>query len=110
MIKDFLFTYWREILYIVCAIISLVCCCVRKKSNKVVDGIVDHIFTILPQIINQAEGTDLKGQDKLDYATGLVLNYLKFNTGLDEKTLYAYVDLIHGCIENILTTPQKKER
>lgn len=107
---NFLRSYWREIAWIIGLIVSIVLCCVRKKPNKVYDAVTEYIRDCAPSAINQAEQTEYKGDDKLSYCTGLILNALKVKFALSEKDLYSLVGVIHHVIEDILSTPQKKVR
>lgn len=110
--KDFLIQYWREILYVVCALVSVVLFIVKKKPVKVVDTVRETIVRLLPYCINQAEKLgDVSGADKKTFALSLLFSllsdFVKVN-GDDLKENYS--DFAAEQVEVILTTPQKKAR
>ena len=108
--KDFILTYWKEILEIVIFIACLVFCIVKKKPIKIQDTLNEIILRLLPGCINSVEincsGVD--GSSKKKLCTSLVLEALKElgYVNLDQS----YLDFISQQIEVILSTPQKKVR
>lgn len=88
-------------------IASIVICCIRKKPVKVVDTLREKILFKLPTVIDAAEkkyGAG-HGADKLKF----VLDY--FTWEFSENGLIfgdSYKEFIKVCVEQILSTPQKK--
>lgn len=77
------------------------------KNKKV--NFLELVIEKLPSFINEAESISSDGKFKKEYCLSLALKYLSLLTGkkceaLDKK----YSIVISNCIENILSTPQKK--
>lgn len=102
-ISIFLVKYWRIILEVILTIVAFVLFIVRKKSVK---SIGDYLLTFLPDVLNAAEASGLKGQEKLTYALNACNNkLLDLFPDLDIKKYKAFIIFT---IEKILSTPQKK--
>lgn len=108
MIWNFIKDNWKLILEIVVLIVSVVMFIVRKKPVKVVDTIKQSICTWLPGIVSAAEGSGLKGQDKLKYAIDLLYNVFVSDYLTRDEFDNKYLSFVTSQIEAILATPQKK--
>lgn len=110
--KDFLIQYWREILYVFCALLSLVLFIVKKKPVKVIDTIKETIVRLLPYCINEAEKLQgAPGADKKAFALSILWKLLSDFVKLSGDELKEiYSDFAAEQVEVILTTPQKKAR
>lgn len=81
----------------------------RKIDNKTLNDLKNYVNDILPFILNQTES--LKGADvKKNNAIAIVTNSLTTKFGDIKKTnLDEIISYTSKQIENILSTPQKKE-
>lgn len=107
-IIDFIVKYWREIASLVVLLISVLIQLVKKKPvlNKL-DEIKEDVLEILPILINKVEEPG-NGQRKKNAVLQLVKQYMKKRWCLKDcpEWLELWVD---DSIENILSTPTKKE-
>lgn len=110
--SDFL-NFIREHSHAIIELVLLICVLfvtLFRKKVKVHDTF-EIVLLTLPDFINEAESLNLSGSDKFAFVfnkcVGLIqdLTHKKGSEVLDE-----YSSLINEAIENILTTPQKKER
>lgn len=106
--KEFIFTYWRELLLVVIAFVELVIFIVRKRPAMNRD---DHIKALIaefaPKFINLAEITFSSGQDKKMFVASEILKKIKhYYVSIDDSY---WTSVIMDYIESVLTTPQKKE-
>ena len=101
--KEFLFTYWREILYVICALITIVFFFIRKKPVQVLDTFKELILRLLPYCINEAEKAP-KGE-KLSASLRFLKSVLA-DMGYELNADYEKFALEQ--VEIILSTPQKK--
>lgn len=115
--KDFFTNYWREILYVVCALVSVVLFIVKKKPVKVVDTIKETICRLLPYCILEAEkeinftAKPRTSVDKKQFALSLLWKLLAELVSVSGDDLAKiYHDFASEQVEVILTTPQKKAR
>lgn len=106
--KVFLIQYWRELLYVLCALVSLVLFIVKKKPVNVVDSITERILLLAPSFIAKAEEVygSGHGSEKLLFVIDLFkLSFEEDGLKIGDKT----VKFITSYVEAILSTPQKKE-
>lgn len=120
---EFLEKYWQVIAALLSVVASIVIWCLKKKPvlNQM-DTILLAVFENLTQIINQVEllkckpvetelGTagvvTISSEDKKSLALYAVKEFVKkqFSVNLPDS----YISLIGKWIEDILSTPQKKE-
>lgn len=108
--KEFFINYWREIIWILSAVISLVCLFIRKKPVKVVDTVREVIIRLLPYCISQAEKLiNATGADKKEYALSLLWKLLSEIVSVSSEDLSSmYSEFASDEVEVILSTPQKK--
>ena len=106
---DFLLVYWKLIVLVALIVINIVISLLRRP--KVIDTIIDTINEYVPTAIIAAEKAigPGNGSSKLNYAVNNVLNYLNFRFNIDGYVLERYKKYIVIEIENVLSTPQKKE-
>lgn len=107
MFIDFLKTHYELIISCLFLLISFILALFRKKSKfNLMDEIKSFILSVLPEIINSVE-TDGNGETKLL----LVLKEIQLL--LVKKYNFYDFDSIQNfvieSIENILSTPKKKE-
>lgn len=108
----FICEHYKEILYFIGFIIMLIIS-ISKKKVKVVDALISVIYEMLPKFINAAE---LKvGAGSGEYKKQLVFDsVILYLTGISDlsrdELVEKYGQVINIAIENILETPQKKER
>lgn len=98
-------TYWPQILAIILFTCSFILQLIKKKPVNDI-GYLLQVWSI--DAVKLAETSDLKGYSKLTVAVQYVLNKLKGN--FPELDSEAYRAAIVEIIEDILSTPQKKER
>ena len=103
-VLDFIKVYWKELLELVCLVLSIVICCIKKKPVQVVDTLKETIIRLLPYCINSSENAP-KGE-KLNDCINLLSDVLK-NMGLELNEDYKKFAIEQ--VEIILSTPQKKE-
>lgn len=103
-IFNFIYSHYEAILSVLTFVISVVILILRKKPvNNILVDINAYIF----QGVLLAEKTDLKGNDKLNYAFNYVVDHLLADYPTLDISRYHKV-ILNG-IELILSTPQKKE-
>lgn len=81
-----------------------------KKKVKVFDYF-QSVLMVLPEYISLAEKEFKDGSEKYSYVFGKCVSLLVSLThSSSQKVLDQYTTMIDSAIENILSTPQKKER
>lgn len=103
---EFLQEYWHVLIRIVLLII-VTCVTLFKKKVKVVDTIKEQILAKLPDFVNMVEKNPHDPGTKLDICVSAVNFWL--NSIIPDFKIGSYDDFIIKNIENILSTPQKKE-
>lgn len=109
---EFLTQYWKLIAAGVLIIFDLVVVLLNcRKPVKVFDSVHQSILKVLPSLINAAEGSYVSGhgQDKLSMVKELVYNYLVNVYGISVKEAIKYEGFIEKNVEEILSTPRKKD-
>ena len=108
--KEFLFTYWRDILSVFVMLVTLVLWLIKKKPIKVVYTIKESILRLLPYCISEAEKlTGVTGADKKAFALDLLKKLLCEIYSLSgDQDLVTYLQFASEQVEVILSTPQKK--
>lgn len=102
-IIEFCLENYRLILDLVSIVIVFIFFLVKKRS---VNSILEAIYQCALLAILDAEKTDLKGKEKLEYAVSLVRKWiLEKYPKLDFNK---YLSITRNTIEIILSTPQKK--
>lgn len=105
--KEFLTTYWFELVLIVITVVSCVVSIIRKKPSKTNEDVKLMIAEVLPGFINLAEASGVCGKAKLMFVVESILKRIrKYVSGKDTSYWMTY---IQEQVENILSTPQKKE-
>lgn len=103
-IFNFIRENWQVIVSVITLIVSVVIAIVRKKP---VTDIYSHILAWTIQAVKIAENTGLKGDEKLDYALGFIVEAFHSYYGKDTK-LPCSLAYIENLVEQVLDTPQKK--
>lgn len=109
--KEFFLTYWKELAcvlgFIIVTLVTVITNLTGKKV-KVFDGIRTFIVSILPHFINliESEGWN-NSKDKLKHCL-LAVN-VAIKQQYPDFVIGSYDDFIVENIEQILSTPQKKE-
>lgn len=106
---DFLSKYYELIINIV-LLISVIIITLCKKKVKI-NNILFKLLEQLPGYINKAEQLYDKGELKFSHVFNCAVRYLVSITDLTAQEVIAkYSGVINDAIENILTTPQKKQK
>lgn len=101
----FVFSHYEAILSVLTLIISVVVLIIRKRP---VTDVYSCIYQWCIVAVGLAEKTGMAGAEKLDYALDFVIQAFHSRYGNDTK-LPCSVAYIEMCIEQLLSTPQKKE-
>ena len=108
----FLKEHWRILAEIAVALIVILVT-IFKKKVKFIDVVKEVILEVLPSAINKVEqkfGSG-HGTEKLVYVCELVQTYICQKYGLSEEVVVRlYHSFIRENVEDILSTPTKKER
>lgn len=104
---QFVITYWRELLSVCSVVCSLLLFFFGRRYRSTIDEIKEDVLEILPNLICKVE-EDGNGQRKKNAVLELVKLYIEKNFKFtpNEKLLHFF----SLAVENILSTPQKKER
>lgn len=106
--KEFLLTYWKELVYVFIAIFTLFLCIFRKKDK--VEVVLDKIFQLVPEAIRDAEKHFGAGQGIVKKA--MVMEVLsrayKSLTGYELKEGSGMWKIISKYVEDVLLTPERK--
>lgn len=107
--KDFILTYWRQILDCASILFCVTFFILKKKPINFIDSKRSEILEWLPGAICAAEKSGLKGEDKVLFVLKVLYDFMfpKFTISYDEF-LNIYETFIRSHLEAILTTPQKK--
>lgn len=106
---EFLLKHYELIILFVVAIINLIVLICKKKVK--VNNVLFKLLEQLPGYINKAEELYDKGDKKFSYVFNCAVRYLISITDLTAQEVIAkYSGNINDAIENILTTPQKKQK
>lgn len=98
-----------SLLSFICLIFSII---FYEIKNKKLDtsSIFNDLLQVLPNFIKTSEKISSSSDDKLSFCLNLAVNFLSSKTGLSSSAiLEKYGDFIINSIEEILSTPQKKE-
>lgn len=109
MIKDFLLTYWKELVYGVIAIATLLVAIFRKKGR--VDPVLDKILEAAPGVINHVENHYGAGNGALKKSMVMALlgKIYKKYTGYELCDQSELFHMISEYVEKILSTPERKK-
>ena len=81
----------------------------RKKVK--INDVFTSVLLVLPDLINEAEASGLTGSEKYSFVFNRCVSLLTSIAHSDSKSIITkYTAEINAAIENILSTPQKKER
>lgn len=80
---------------------------IKKKKLPILAAVLE----VLPSLILKGELSGLKGQEKKDFVLDLAVSYMASLIGCDEKEINKNGRVyLSEKIEEILSTPQKKEK
>lgn len=105
MFLEFVKNNYRLFIDVVAIVFGIILLIVRKRSIK---DILTYIYNYSISAILSAEETELKGENKLAFAMKLVKDSLKAK--FPEIDVNKYSKVIQFTIEELLLTPQKKEK
>lgn len=106
---QFVCDHYHAIIELVLLISVLFVTIFKKKVN--INSVFEEVLGMLPYFIVEAESKFTSGQDKFGYVFNRCIDLIQCLTHQDKsKILDEYTAIINTAIENILTTPQKKER
>ena len=108
IVLEFLQKYWREILYVVCTLVAVICS-FRKKGKTFGDAVAE-VYRKLPALILVAEKDvgPKQGSVKKHLVLSLALQLYKKLTGVELSEGSEIAKIFSNAIEDILDTPQKK--
>ena len=106
--KDFFLSYWREVLEVVVLLTTLILWIIRKKPVNIIDTCKELICLVLPAFIREAETLFTNGKEKLDFVIDKTVKFLQ-SSYPDIKMTSDVLKFIKDQVENILSTPVKKE-
>ena len=107
MLLNFLHDHWQVILSIFLLILSVVVSLIKKKPvYNTMDKILLSVYEQLPVFISLVE-KDGHGSEKLQTVLALVKTYVLDKYGFNNFDVIK--SQVTAYIEDILTTPQKKE-
>ena len=99
---------WQFVVTIAGSLVSLILIICKKNKNVIPESIWVDFLSKLPSLINDAEATNLQGDEKLRYVVAQALQVLAANLGDSVFSDKVLVKMIITEVENILSTPQKK--
>lgn len=108
IVLEFFRTYWREILYVICTLLAVICS--FHKKGKTFGDAVAEVYRKLPSLILLAE-KDVgakQGSVKKHLVLTLALQLYKKLTGVELTESSEIAKIFSNAIEDILDTPQKK--
>lgn len=105
MIKDFLIQNWYYLALIVIALVNMLLLIFRRAKAVSEDTIFEQLLETLPTMIRSVEDKGLTGEEKKSLVVSMATTWLnRFNY----KITASIVSRIGDCVENILSTPEKK--
>lgn len=113
-IKQFILAHWQSILAILIALATLLVAIFKgkKEGKSVKEIIIDFITDRLPSYIRETEAHGGTAEQKKSYCLNLALRDAAKEIGhqLTVEEADYIVNKVSGKIEDILSTPQKKEQ
>lgn len=109
--KEFILTYWRDILSVVILLLSILLWLLKKPASSSLESdIVSDLSVCLPQWMNAVEvpGDGANKKDKV-ISTGLRFVAKKFGRSLTDDELSIWTKRIGVLVESIGSTPQFKK-
>lgn len=106
---DFLVNHYRVLILLVLNLIYFIILFCKKKVK--IDDISKQVLMLIPEFINIAEVKFQDGAEKYSYVFNRCIELLHTLTHRSAASLTEeYTAFIDSAIENVLSTPQKKER
>lgn len=108
--KDFLFCYWKELSYVLVAILTILVTIFRKKGK--VDPVLEKVLESAPAAICAAEKQYGSGHGELKKAMVMSILSKVYSslTGYELKENSGIWKFISNSVESILSTPSRKEK
>ena len=103
--KDFILTYWKQILDILSILFCITFFVIKKRPVKVVNSVQDFLYKIIPCLINECEEPGNGSSKKVKVIDFAVKALEEYFPNLDAKV---WIPFIGSLIEEFLSTPQKK--
>ena len=108
-VLTFIKEHWRILTVLVINLVLLIVSLFRKKVK--IEDVFKSVLLVLPEYISLAEKNFKEGPEKYSFVfnkcVSLLCTLTHKNSGL---IIDEYASDINAAIENILSTPQKKER
>ena len=112
-LKNFLLQNWQFVLTVALLIATFIIALIKglKKGLSISDILLGYLLDQVPMWINTAEGTGMTGEEKRVQVLNSALTYASKQLGrkLTEQEAALIVAHVSTKIEEILSTPQKKE-
>ena len=109
MFFDFLITYWKDILYVFVAIVTILVTLLKKRGK--VEPVLSRIYEVIPQAVRTAEA--IYGAGNGEAKKKMVMDYLSRAyqklTGYQLKEKSYVYDGIAQFVEDVLATPERKD-
>lgn len=106
---SFITENYRVLIVLAFQIVTFVILLCKKKVK--IDDVAKQVLMLIPDFINLAEGKFETGAEKYSYVFNRCVELLQVLTKKSGLEVCAtYTALIDSMIENVLSTPQKKER
>ena len=105
--KEWIFENYRLIIDVVLLTMSVIIMCIKKKPVKVVDSAKETVCLLLPGLINLAEASGLKGDNKKTFVVQKLHECL-LDLGYTTDCIEILEEFARSQVEVILSTPQKK--
>ena len=105
---EFVQTYKAELIALLTIVVYIITAIVKKKPIKVVNNVLEYGLRLLPNLINKGEVSGYKGEDKLEYVFALLVQSF-VDAGYESDLIYQNKSYWLARIEDVLSTPQKKE-
>lgn len=112
-LKSFLLQNWQFILTVILLVATFIAALIKglKKGLSISDILLGYLLDQVPTWINSAESSGMSGQEKRIQVLNNALVYASKQLGraLSEQESAVIVSHVSQKIEEILSTPQKKE-
>lgn len=107
-VMDFIVEYRETFTSLLAIVVAVVLFAIKKKPVKIISSVKELGLRLLPFLINDAEKTDLKGEDKLEYVFAHLVQAF-IDEGYPARVIEQDRKYWLNEVEVMLSTPQKKE-
>ena len=112
-IKNFILAYWQFLISVILLLATFIVALIKglKKGLSISDIILGFVLDQVPMWINDAESTNLTGEEKRIQVLNKAIQFTSKQLGrkLSEQESSLIATHVSTKIEEILSTPQKKE-